>query len=160
VSRSPFFYVRFSLMHLPNSGLLSPRVGCRRTGVALHSGLWPHTPCILASSLRLATLGREYLLNELGWGVLAAFTTGFLFIYALAARVLVRHQTFWLTSQHFEAAAHYFLITLFAFAFAHSGLPRPLFYAPFVLAAVGALGVRITAAIRSRKMAVLRATAR
>jgi len=108
----------------------------------------------------LAALGREHLLNELGWGVLTAFTTGFLFIYALAAGVLLRYHKFWVTSPHFEALAHYFLITLFAFAFVLSGLTRPLFYAPFVLAAVGAWAVRIPAAIRSRKMDVLTATAR
>src|SRR5690349_16869479 len=37
-----------------------------------------HLGFIFAS---VATLGREHLLNELGWVVLAAFTTGFLFIY-------------------------------------------------------------------------------
>ena len=108
----------------------------------------------------IAALGREHLLNELGWGVVIAFTTGLLLIYGLAAAILLRHHTFWLTSPHFQAFAHYFLMTLFAFAFVLSGLTRPLFYAPFVLAAVGALGVRITAAIRSRKMDVLTATAR
>jgi hypothetical protein len=108
----------------------------------------------------VAALGREHLLNELGWGVLTAFTTGLLFIYALAASVLLHHHKVWLTSPRFEAFAQYFLITLFAFAFALSGLTRPLFYAPFVLAAIGALGLRITAAIRSRKIAVLTTTAR
>jgi sulfoxide reductase heme-binding subunit YedZ len=108
----------------------------------------------------MRALGREHLLNELGWGILTAFTTGLLFIYALATGVLLPHHKFWLTSPRFEAFAQYFLITLFAFAFALSGLPRPLFYAPFVLAAIGALGVRITAALRSRKMAELTATAR
>ncbi len=108
----------------------------------------------------VAALGREHLLNELGWGVLTAFTTGFLFIYALAIAVLLGSHKFWLTSPHFEPLAHYFLITLFAFAFVLSGVTRPLFYAPFVLAAIGALGVRITAAIRSRKVDVLTATTR
>jgi hypothetical protein len=98
-------------------------------------------------------------LNELGWIVVVAFSTGFLFIYALAAGVLLRSYKCWLTSPRFGAFAHYFLITLFAFAFALSGIMRPIFYAPFVLAAIGDLGVRITAAIRSRKMDVVTASA-
>jgi sulfoxide reductase heme-binding subunit YedZ len=119
-----------------------------------------HTVHLVFILALVAALGRAHLLNELGWGVLTAFTTGFLFIYALAVSVLLHHHKVWLTSPRFVAFAQYFLITLFAFAFALSGLTRPLFYAPFVLAAIAALGVRITAAIQSRKMAVFTASAR
>jgi hypothetical protein len=108
----------------------------------------------------VAALGREHLLEELGWRVFISFVTGFLFIYALAAGVLLHGRTLWFTSPRFEAFAHYFLITLFAFAFAYSGQTKPLFYAPFILAAIAALGVRITAAIRSRKLEGSAATAR
>ena len=46
-----------------------------------------HFACILAL---VAALGREHLLNELGWIVVVAFTIGFLFIYALSAGVVLR----------------------------------------------------------------------
>lgn len=78
----------------------------------------------------LAALGRQHLLNELGWIVVVAFVTGFLFIYALAAGVLFRHRAFW--SSRFEALAHYYLMTLFVVGFTLSGIARPLFYTPFV----------------------------
>jgi methionine sulfoxide reductase heme-binding subunit len=114
-----------------------------------------HTVHLAFILLLVGTLGREHLLEELGWSVFIAFTTGFLFIYALAAGVLLRHRTFWLTSPRFVAFAHYLLIVLFGFAFALSGLAKPFFYAPFVLAAAAALGVRVSAAIRSRKVEVV-----
>ena len=103
----------------------------------------------------VAKLGRKHLLDELGWVVFIAFATGFLLIYALALAVLLRRREFWLTSPGFEAFAHYLLLTLFAFAFALSGMTKPLFYAPFVLAAIVALAVRLTAAARARKAAPL-----
>jgi methionine sulfoxide reductase heme-binding subunit len=108
----------------------------------------------------VGAVGREHLLNELGWIVVVAFSTGFLFIYALAADVLFSHRTFWLASPRFEACAHYFLIAVFGWGFALSGLKRPLFYTPFLLTVIAAIAVRIAAAIRSRKMAALTATAR
>jgi methionine sulfoxide reductase heme-binding subunit len=105
----------------------------------------------------VATLGREHLLNELGWIVLVAFVTGFLFIYALAADVLFRHRTF--LSSRFEPLAHYYLIVLFVVGFTLSGIARPLFYTPFILLAVAAVGLRIAAAVRSRREQVLSARA-
>lgn len=115
-----------------------------------------HTVHLAFILLLVATLGREHLLEELGWGVFISFTTGFLLIYALAAGVLLPHRTFWLTSTRFVASAHYFLIVLFGFAFALSGLTNPFFYAPFVLTAAAALGIRVSAAVRSRKVEVVR----
>jgi methionine sulfoxide reductase heme-binding subunit len=105
----------------------------------------------------VAALGREHLLNELGWIVLVAFSAGFLFIYALAADVLLRHRTF--LSSRFETLAHYYLIVLFVVGFTLSGIARPLFYTPFILLAVAAVGARIAAAVRSRKEQVLSARA-
>jgi hypothetical protein len=105
----------------------------------------------------MAAVGREHLFNELGWTVVVAFVTGFLFIYALAADVMLRHGTFW--SSRFEAFAHYYLMTLFVVGFALSGMARPFFYAPFILAAIIAMAVRIAAAVRSRREQVLRAGA-
>jgi len=105
----------------------------------------------------MSAVGREHLLNELGWIVVVAFVTGFLFIYALAADVLFRHRTLW--SSRFEALAHYYLMTLFVVGFTLSGITRPLFYAPFILVAVTAVGVRIGVAIRSRKEHVVVASA-
>src|SRR5262249_39862870 len=93
----------------------------------------------------VAALGRQHLLNELGWIVVVAFTTGFLFIYALATDVLLRHRTF--LSSRFEAFAHYYLMTLFVVGFSLSGITRPLFYTPFILVAVTAIGLRIAAAV-------------
>jgi hypothetical protein len=105
----------------------------------------------------VAALGREHLLNELGWIVVVAFVTGFLFIYALAADVLFRHRIFW--SSRFETVAHYYLIILFVVGFTLSGITRPLFYTPFILVGVSAIGMRIVAAVRSRKEHVVEASA-
>jgi hypothetical protein len=105
----------------------------------------------------VAALGRQHLLNELGWVVVISFATGFVFIYVLAAEVLFRHRTS--LSSRFKALAHYYLITLFVVGFTVSGMTRPLFYTPFILVAVTAIGVRIAAAIRSRKEHVLGASA-
>jgi hypothetical protein len=105
----------------------------------------------------VAALGRQHLLNELGWIVVVAFATGYLCLYALAAGVLFRHRTF--LSSRFETLAHYYLVVLFVVGFTLSGIARPLFYTPFILVAVTAIGVRIAAAIRSRKEQVLSARA-
>jgi hypothetical protein len=43
--------------------------------------------------------------------------------------------------------------------FALSGIARPLFYAPFILVAVTAIGVRIAVTLRSRKEHVVEASA-
>src|SRR5215472_9143481 len=94
----------------------------------------------------VAAIGREHALKGI---MVVAFTTGFLFIYALAAGVLLRHRTFW--SSRFEALTHYYLMTLFAFSFTRHAITRPLFYTPFVLVAVTAIGMRVAVAIRSRK---------
>jgi sulfoxide reductase heme-binding subunit YedZ len=92
-----------------------------------------------------------------GWIMLVAFPIGFLFIYALAADILFRHPAFF--SSHFEALAHYYLMSLFVVSFTRHAMTRPLFYTPLVLVAVTALGVRIAAALRSRKEQVFRASA-
>jgi hypothetical protein len=105
----------------------------------------------------VAALGREHLLNELGWIVVFAFVTGFLFIYAMAAEVLFHHPTF--LSSRFETLAHYYLMILFVVGFTLSGITRPLFYTPFILVAVTAIGLRIAAAVRSRGEQVLRTSA-
>jgi len=105
----------------------------------------------------MAAVGREHLLNELGWIVVVAFVTGFLFIYALAADVLFRPCT--LLSSRFETLAHYYLMILFVVGFTLSGISRSLFYTPFILVAVTAIGVRIAAAVRSRREQVLRTSA-
>ena len=85
------------------------------------------------------------------------FTVGFLLIYALAAGVLLRHLTFW--SSRFESLAHWYLIALFAVSFTRHAMTRPLFYTPFVLVAAIAAGLRIAAAMRSRRVQVLGANA-
>ena len=103
----------------------------------------------------VAVIGREHVFT--GWIMLVAFPTGFLFIYALAAGILFRHLTFF--SSHFEALAHYYLMSLFVVSFTRHAMTRPLFYTPFALVAVTALGVRIAVAIRSRKEQVFRASA-
>ena len=108
-----------------------------------------HTVHVVFILALVAAVGREHLLNELGRIVVVAFTTGFLFIYALAADVVFRHRIFW--SSRFEAFVHYYLMTLFAVGFTLSGITRPLFYTPFVLVGVTAAAVRIAAATRSRK---------
>lgn len=115
-----------------------------------------HTVHLVFILALVSVLGRAHLLNELGWIVFVSFVTGFLFIYGLAAGVLFRHHTFW--ASRLEAVAHYYLITLFVVGFALSGITRPLFYIPFVVVAITAIGVRI-AAIRSRKGHLLRASA-
>ncbi len=107
----------------------------------------------------VGALGQEHLLNELGWIVIVAFSTGFLSIYALAAGVLFSNRTFWLASPRFEACAHYFLIAVFGWGFALSGLRRPLFYTPFLVTVIAAIAVKIAAAIRARKEHVFGASA-
>jgi len=102
----------------------------------------------------VASFGARTLIGR-GWGVFLAFVTGFPFIYALAFASLLRDRKFWLTSPYFEAFAHYLLLTLFTFAFALRGLKRPVFYAPFVIAAIAALVVRLASVARSRKVPAL-----
>jgi methionine sulfoxide reductase heme-binding subunit len=99
-------------------------------------------------------IGREHAFKGT---MLVAFTTGFLFIYALAAGVLFRHLPFW--SSRFESLAHWYLIALFAVSFTRHAMTRPLFYTPFVLVAAIAAGLRIAAAMRSRRAQVLGANA-
>ena len=89
--------------------------------------------------------------------MVVAFPTGFLFIYSLAANVLFRHRAFW--SSRFETLAHYYLMTLFVVSFTRHAITRPLFYTPFVLVAVTAIGVRIAVAIRPRREHIARASA-
>jgi sulfoxide reductase heme-binding subunit YedZ len=113
-----------------------------------------HTVHLAFILILAAAIGRENVLK----GIMPIpFTVGFLLIYALAAGVLLRHLTFW--SLRFEALAHYYLMALFAVSFTRHAIVRPLFYTPFVLIAITALGVRIAAAIRSRKAQVLGANA-
>jgi hypothetical protein len=66
--------------------------------------------------------------------MVVAFTTGFLFVYGLAADVLFRHRTF--LPSRFEVLAHYHLMALFAVSFTRHAIAKPLFYIPFVLVAV------------------------
>jgi methionine sulfoxide reductase heme-binding subunit len=94
----------------------------------------------------VAAKGREHAFKGI---MVVAFTTGFLFIYALATGVLFRRGT--LLSSHFESLAHYYLMTLFVVSFTRHAITRPLFYTPFVAVAVTALVMRIAVAIRSRK---------
>ncbi|HXY51246.1 MAG TPA: hypothetical protein VEI01_17470 [Terriglobales bacterium] len=102
----------------------------------------------------MAAIGRE---RALKGTMVVAFTTGFLFIYGLAADVLFRHRTF--SPWRFEALGHYYLMTLFAFSFTRHAITKPFFYTPLVLVAVTAIGVRIAAAARSRRDQTLRASA-
>jgi len=102
----------------------------------------------------VVAIGREHAFKGT---MVVAFTTGFLFIYALAAGVLFRRRPF--LSSHLEALAHYYLMSLFVVSFTRHAMTRPLFYTPFVLVAITALGVRIAAAIRSRKEHVVAARA-
>ena len=102
----------------------------------------------------VAVIGREHAFKGT---MVVAFTTGFLFIYALAAGVLFRRRPF--VSSHLEALAHYYLMALFAVSFTRHAIARPLFYTPFVLVAITALGVRIAAAIRSRRVPALAGSA-
>ena len=83
----------------------------------------------------MAAIGREHALKGI---MVVAFTTGFLFIYALAAGVLLRHRTF--LPSRFEALAHYYLMALFAVSFTRHAITRPLFYTPFVLVVSPRLG--------------------
>src|SRR5579864_1299217 len=85
----------------------------------------------------VAAIGREHAFKGI---MVVAFTTGFLFIYALAAGVLFRLP---FCSSRFEALAHWYLMALFAVSFTRHAIVRPLFYTPFVLIAITALGVRI-----------------
>jgi sulfoxide reductase heme-binding subunit YedZ len=98
----------------------------------------------------VVAIGREHALKGT---MVVAFTTGFLFIYALAAGVLFPHLPFW--SPWFEGLAYWYLKALFAVSFMRHAIMRPVFYTPLVLVAITALGVRIAAAIRSRKAQVL-----
>jgi hypothetical protein len=102
----------------------------------------------------VVAIGREHAFKGT---MVVAFTTGFLFIYALAAGVLFRRRPF--LSSHLEALAHYYLMALFAVSFTRHAIARPLFYTPFVLVAVSAIGVRIAVAIRSGKEHILGASA-
>jgi hypothetical protein len=102
----------------------------------------------------VVAIGREHAFKGT---MVVAFTTGFLFIYALAAGVLFRRRPF--LSSHLEALAHYYLMSLFVVSFTRHAMTRPLFYTPFVLVAITALEVRIAAAIRSRKEHVVAARA-
>jgi|SRR5581483_7160982 len=105
-----------------------------------------HTVHLAFILILAAAIGRENVLK----GIMPIpFTVGFMLIYALAAGVLLRHLTFW--SLRFEALAHYYLMTLFTVSFTRHAITKPVFYTPFVLVAVTALGVRIAVAIRSRK---------
>ncbi len=99
----------------------------------------------------VASFGARVLVGR-GWGVLIGFVTGFPFIYALAIAALLRNRNFWLTSQSFEALAHYLLMTLFVFAFTLHAVTRPVFYAPFVVAGIAALTVRLSSVVASRKL--------
>ena len=101
----------------------------------------------------VVAIGREHAFKGT---MVVAFTTGFLFIYALAAGVLFPHLPFW--SPWFEGLAHWYLMALFAVGFMRHAIARPLFYTPFVLVAITALGVRIAASIRSRKDPVVAAS--
>jgi hypothetical protein len=105
-----------------------------------------HTVHLVFILTLVAEIGRERVFKGI---MVVAFTTGFLFIYALAAGVLLRHLTFW--SLRFESLAHYYLMTLFVVSFTRHAITRPLFYTPFVAVAVTALVMRIAVAIRSRK---------
>ena len=101
----------------------------------------------------VVAIGRE---NALKGIMVVAFTTGFLFIYALAAGILFRHLTFF--SSHFEPLAHYYLMSLFVVSFTRHAMTRPLFYTPFVAVAVTALVMRIAVAIRLSKERMLGAS--
>jgi hypothetical protein len=54
--------------------------------------------------------------------------------------------------------AHYYLMTLFAVSFTLHAITRPVFYTPFVLVAVTAIGMRIAVAVRSSKERMLGAS--
>jgi sulfoxide reductase heme-binding subunit YedZ len=109
-----------------------------------------HTVHLVFILALVAAIGREQALKRV---MLVAFTTGYLFIYGLAADVLFRHRKF--LPARFEALAHYYLMSLFVVSFTRHALARPLFYTPFVLVAAIAAGLRIAAAVRSRRAQVL-----
>lgn len=102
----------------------------------------------------VASFGARTLIGR-GWIVFVVFATGFPFIYALAFATVLRERDFWLTSPYFEAFAHYLLLTVFTFAFAIHSLTRPVFYAPFIIAAIAALVVRLASVAASRKVLAL-----
>ena len=104
-----------------------------------------HTVHLAFILILAAAIGRENVLK----GIMPIpFTVGFLLIYALAAGVLLRHLTFW--SLRFESLAHYYLMILFVVSFTRHAMTKPLFYTPFALVAVTAIGLRIAAAVQSR----------
>ena len=98
----------------------------------------------------MAAIGREHALKGI---MVIAFTTGFLFIYGLAADVLFRHRTF--LPSRFEALPHYYL---FAVSFTRLAITKPLFYTPLVLVGDTAIGVSIAVSIRSREEQVFGAS--
>jgi hypothetical protein len=63
-----------------------------------------HTVHLVFILALVAAIGREQALKRV---MLVAFTTGYLFIYGLAADVLFRHRKF--LPARFEALAHYYL---------------------------------------------------
>jgi methionine sulfoxide reductase heme-binding subunit len=102
----------------------------------------------------VAAIGREHALKRI---MVVAFTTGFLFVYGLAADVLFRHRTF--LPSRFEVLAHYYLMALFAVSFTRHAIAKPIFYTPFVLVAVTAIAMRIATAVRSPKRQFSRVSA-
>ena len=109
-----------------------------------------HTVHLAFILVLMAAIGREHALKGV---MVVTFTAGFLFIYGLAADVLFRHRTF--LPSRFEALAHYYLMALFAVSFTRHAMKEPVFYAPFVLVAVTAIGVRVAVAIRFKKGHIL-----
>ncbi len=108
-----------------------------------------HLACVLTL---VAVIGREHALKGT---MIVAFTTGFLFIYALATGVLYPHLPF--CSSRFESLAHWYLMVLFAVSFMRHAITSPLFYTPFFLVAITALGVRIAALFVQEKRKSFRA---
>ena len=102
----------------------------------------------------VVAIGREHAFKGT---MVVPFTTGFLFIYALAAGVLFRSRP--LLSSHLEAMVHYYLMALFTVSFTRHAITKPLFYTPLALVAVTAIWVRIAVAIRLRKGQVFTASA-
>jgi methionine sulfoxide reductase heme-binding subunit len=103
----------------------------------------------------VASFGAQTLMGR-SWVIFA----GFPFVYALALAAVLRKRDFWLTSPYFESFAHYLLWTLFTFVFVRHSLTRPAFYAPFVLAAVVALVLRLASVGSSRNAQALMSNAR
>ncbi len=106
-----------------------------------------HTVHLALILTLMAEIGRDNVLKRV---MPVTFTVGFLFIYALAAGVLLHHYPVW--SSRFEALAHYYLIGLFTFSFTRHAIKEPAFYVPFALIAFLAIAVRIAAAIRSQRV--------